>query len=132
VNTKCVVVVDEALAPGKAANAAAVIAMTLGTKVPELIGGDFSDGAGAAHAGLFRYGLPVLKAPAEQLRELRARALEAEVTVVGMPVNGHQTNDYEEFVSMLAASVDVSYVGLALYGPAKAVRRLTGSLALLR
>ena len=126
------VVLDEALAPGKAANAAAVMAMTLGTKVPAMIGDDFRDGTGAVHAGLFREGLPVLKARAEQLRELRAKAVAAEVGVVAFPVNGHQTNDYEELVSMLATSEDVSFLGLALYGPAKAVRRLTGSLALLR
>ena len=126
------VVLDETLAPGKAANAAAVMAMTLGTKVDGLIGQDFVDGAGAVHPGLFRHGLPVLKARPEQLRELREKAVAAEVGVVGFPVNGHQTNDYEEFVAMLATSADVSYLGLALYGPAKAVRRLTGSLALLR
>ena len=126
------VVIDEALAPGKAANAAAVMAMTLGTKVNGLIGEDFVDGEGAVHPGLFRLGLPVLKARGEQLRELREKAVAAEVGVIGMPVNGQQTNDYGEFVAMLATSTDVSYLGLALYGPAKAVRRLTGSLALLR
>jgi hypothetical protein len=127
-----VVVLDETLAPGKAANAAAVMAMTLGTKVPAMIGADFADGTGAVHAGLFREGLPVLKAPAEGLIALRERAVAAEVGVIGFPVNGHQTNDYDEFVAMLASSEDVSYLGLALYGPAKAVRRLTGSLGLLR
>ena len=40
------VVVDEALAPGLAANAAAVMAMTLGTKVPAMVGRGFVDGAG--------------------------------------------------------------------------------------
>ena len=126
------VVLDEALAPGKAANAAAVMAMTLGTKVPAMIGSDFCDGTGAVHAGLFREGLPVLKARAEQLRELRQKAVAAHVGVIGMPVNGQQTNDYEEFVAMLASSEDVSYLGLALYGPARTVRKLTGSLGLLR
>ena len=103
------------------------MAMTLGTKVPELIGQDFADGTGAEHAGLFRYGLPVLKARPEQLRELREKAVAAEVGVVTFPVNGHQTNDYEEFVTMLGSSVDVGYLGLALYGPARAVRKLTGA-----
>ena len=50
--TRCVVVVDEALAPGLAANAAAVVAMTLGTRVPELLGEDYEDGGGSRHAGL--------------------------------------------------------------------------------
>ena len=126
------VVVDEALPPGKAANAAAVIAMTLGTKVPAMIGEDFVDGLGGVHAGLFREGLPVLKAPSSELTLLRARAVAADVGVVGMPVNGHQTNDYEAFVEMVGSSASVSYLGLALYGPARVVRSLTGSLALLR
>src|SRR3954447_12012380 len=97
---RCVVVVDEALAPGKAANAAAVMAMTLGTKVADMIGPDFEDAAGSAHAGLYREGLPILKARAEQLRDLRARAVAAEVGVVGFPANGQQTTDYDDFRAM--------------------------------
>ena len=62
------VVVDEALAPGLAANAAAVMAMTLGATVPAL----------------------VAETPAPD------------------------------------------YLGLAFYGDGKQVRRLTGSLGLLR
>ena len=56
------VVVDEALAPGLAANAAAVMAMTLGAKLPALVGEDFADGAGERHPGLITTGLPVLRA----------------------------------------------------------------------
>ena len=126
------VVVDEALPAGKAANAAAVIAMTLGTKVPAMIGEDFVDGVGGVHAGLFREGLPVLKAPAAELAALRARAVALDVGVVGMPVNGQQTTDYEAFREMVASISEPAYLGIALYGPARAVRRLTGSLALLR
>ena len=94
--------VDETLAPGLAANAAAVMAVTLGSKVPDLVGEDFTDGAGEPHAGLITTGLPVLRAPAAELRALRARALEAEVGVIGMPAFGHQTNDYEEFRALVA------------------------------
>ena len=129
---RCVVVVDEALAPGKAANAAAVLAMTLGTKVPELIGEDFEDASGGAHPGLFRHGLPVLKARGEQLRELRSRAVAAEVGVIGFPVNGQQTTDYDDFRAMVATLAEPDFLGLVLYGPDKAVRKLTGSFGLLR
>ena len=130
--TRCVVVVDEALAPGLAANAAAVMAMTLGTKVPELVGEDFEDAAGARHPGLITAGLPVLRARADQFAALRARAVEAEVGVVGFPVAGQTTTDYEAFREMVASTASPEYLGLAFYGPAKAVRRLTGSLGLLR
>jgi hypothetical protein len=130
--TRCVVVVDEALAPGLAANAAAVMAMTLGTKLPELIGEEFEDAAGERHPGLIMSGLPVLRAPGAALPGLRRRAIAAEVGVVGMPVFGQRTNDYDAFRAMVADTAAPDYLGLALYGPAKAVRRITGSLPLLR
>jgi hypothetical protein len=127
-----VVVVDEDLAPGLAANAAAVVAMTLGARAPGLIGEDYADAAGSVHPGLITKGLPILRAPADELPALRARADAAEVGVIGFPVNGHQTNDYEEFREMLASTAEPGYLGLALYGPAKTIRSLTGSLPLLR
>jgi hypothetical protein len=130
--TRCVVVVDEQLAPGLAANAAAVMAVTLGAKVPELVGEDFADGTGERHPGLITTGLPVLRAPAAELPALRAKALEAAVGVVGFPAHGHKTNDYEAFRTMVAESETPAYLGLAFYGPGKTLRRLTGSLGLLR
>lgn len=130
--TRCVVVVDEALAPGLAANAAAVMALTLGTKVPDMVGEDFTDGAGERHPGLITTGLPVLRAPAAQLRELRAKALAAEVGVVGFPAHGQTTTDYEAFRELVAGTGELDYLGLAFYGPGKVLRRLTGSLGLLR
>ena len=130
--TRCVVVVDEGLAPGLAANAAAVIALTLGTKLPDLVGEDFTDGAGERHPGLITTGLPVLRAPATDLPALRAKALEAEVGVVGFPAHGQTTTDYEAFRAMVAETDSPAYLGLAFYGPGKTLRRLTGSLGLLR
>jgi hypothetical protein len=130
--TRCVMVVDEALAPGLAANAAAVMAMTLGAKVPELVGEGFQDGAGERHPGLITTGLPVLRAAAEALPALRARAVAAEIGVVGFPASGQTTTDYEAFRAMVAETAEPEYLGLAFYGPAKAVRKLTGSLGLLR
>jgi hypothetical protein len=130
--TRCVVVVDEALAPGLAANAAAVMAMTLGAKVPGLVGEAFVDGAGEEHPGLITTGLPVLRAAAGELPALRAKALAAEVGVVGFPRFGQTTTDYEHFRAMVASTEAPEYLGLAFYGDGKVVRRLTGSLGLLR
>ena len=97
------VVVDEALAPGLAANAAAVMAMTLGdARCRTLVGEDFEDGGGERHPGLITTGLPVLRAPADELPALRARAVEAEVGVVGFPLCGQTTTDYEAFRAMVA------------------------------
>jgi hypothetical protein len=49
---RCVIVVDEALPPRLAANAAAVLALTLGALEPALAGADFVDGDEEAHPGL--------------------------------------------------------------------------------
>jgi hypothetical protein len=130
--TRCVVVVDEGLAPGLAANAAAVMALTLGTKVPALVGEEFVDGAGERHPGLITTGLPVLRAAAEQLPQLRARAIEADVGVIGFPRSGQTTTDYDHFRAMVAETESPDYLGLAFYGDGKTLRRLTGSLGLLR
>ncbi len=126
------VVVDEALAPGLAANAAAVMAVTLGATLPAMVGEDFQDGAGERHPGLITTGLPVLRAPAGELPGLRARAVAADVGVIGFPASGQTTTDYEAFRAMVAETAAPDYLGLAFYGSGRAVRRLTGSLALLR
>src|SRR5690349_592997 len=117
---RCVVVVNQALAPGLAANAAAVMAVTLGARLPALVGEDFEDATGERHAGLITTGLPVLRAPAEELPSLRRRAVEAEVGVVGFPASGQTTTDYEAFRAMVAETHAPDYLGLAFYGPPRA------------
>ena len=93
---RCVIVVDEDLAPGLAANAAAVLALTLGVTVDGLVGPDLVDADGDVHPGLFAAGLPVLGAARATLSPLRARAVRAGVGVIDIPALGQQTNDYDE------------------------------------
>ena len=95
-------------------------------------GDEFTDGAGETHPGLISTGLPVLRAAADQLPALRAKALEAEIGVIGFPRFGQTTTDYEHFRAVVAETPSPDYLGLAFYGDAKTVRRLTGSLGLLR
>jgi hypothetical protein len=130
---RCVVVVDEALAPGLAANAAAVLALTLGATVDGLVGADLVDADGRTHPGLIPLGLPVLAAPRAVLGELRGRAAEVGVGVVAFPAFGQTTNDYEAVRRLVAgtSTTDLEFLGLALYGSRRAVARLTGALRLL-
>jgi hypothetical protein len=132
--TRCAIVVDESLPPGLAANAAAVLALTLGARHPALVGDEFADGDGVVHAGLIVLGLPVLRAPAAELTALRGRAAEAGIEVVDMPAHGQQTNDYDEFRRRVGATpaAELRYLGVAVCGAPRRVRSLTGSLALLR
>ncbi len=131
---RCVIVVDEGLPPGLAANAAAVLALTLGAREPGLVGADFVD-ADARAASRPDPDRPARAArAAAELVEIRRRAAADGVGVVDFPVFGQQTNDYDEFRGMVAATpaAELSYLGVALAGSARAVRRLTGRLALLR
>jgi hypothetical protein len=130
---RCVIVVDQDLAPGLAANAAAVLALTLGVTVEGLVGPDLLDADGEVHPGLFATGLPVLGAARSALSPLRARAVQAGVGVIDIPALGQQTNDYDEVRAYVArtATADLEYLGLALYGSRRAVSRVTGTLRLL-
>jgi hypothetical protein len=129
---RTVVVIDRDLPKGPAANAAAILALTTGARRPELIGDDFSDATGAAHPGLIATGLPVLGAPADELPGLRSAALDRGLLVVGLPAAAQTTTDYEAFRATVATTTEPAYLALLVSGPAKAVRALTGSLALLR
>jgi hypothetical protein len=131
---RCVVVLDDALAPGLAANAAAVLALTLGATVDGLVGEAIVDADGEVHPGLVPMGLPVLCAPRAQLGDLRARALAAGVGVVDFPSFGQQTTDYNAFRGRVAQTptAELEYLGIVLHGSRRAVNRLTGNLRLMR
>jgi Protein of unknown function (DUF2000) len=130
-----VVVVDESLPPGRAANATGMLALTLGATVAELPGAALVDADGDAHPGLIPEGLLVLRAPVNRLGELRARAAAGEeVGVIDFPTDCQQTTDYDEVRRRVAGipTADLRYLAILLYGPRRAVGRLTGNLALLR
>lgn len=131
---RCVVVVDAELPAGKAANAAAVLALTLGQRHPELVGAPLADASGTPHPGLIPIGIAVLSAPSDALARLRAKALAGGCDVVDFPVQGQQTTDYQAFIDAVAQvrEEELRYLGVALFGPRKAVGKLVGNLALLK
>ena len=131
---RCVAVVDKDLAPGHAANAVGVMSITLGALVPELAGADLIDADGEALPGLIPQGITVLAASGDVLRDLRLRAAALGLRVIAMPTLGQQTNDYEEVRRRVAETPtgDVDFLGIIVYGDRGAVRRVTGSLPLLR
>ncbi len=130
---RCVIVVDAALPAGRAANAAAVIALTLGKRHPELAGADLVDASGFAHPGLIPIGIAVLGAPASELGTLRGKALGRGIDVVDFPSQGQETTDYIAFGNAVAevATEALSYVGVGLYGTRKLVGKIIGKYALL-
>jgi hypothetical protein len=129
-----VVVIDRDLPKGLAANAAAVLALTLGARRPALVGSDFEDGSGGTHPGLIPVGLPVLGANASDLPAIREGARARDLLVVDLPTQGQQTTDYDAFRAAVGATHpdELAYLGMLISGPKKAVRAVTGQLGLLR
>jgi hypothetical protein len=132
--SRCVIIVDEALPVGRAANAAAVIALTLGKRHPYLAGADLLDRSGFAHPGLIPIGIAVLAAPGPQLAEVRAKALACNIDVVAFPRQGQETNDYNAFGASVAevTTEALRYVGLGVFGPRKTIGKIVGRYSLLK
>ena len=133
-SNRCVIIVDDSLPIGRAANAAAVIALTLGKRHPGLAGVDLIDASGVAHPGLIPIGITVLGAPAGELVTLRERALSRRLDVVDFPAQGQETTDYAVFGASVAkvATSALVYVGVGIFGARKAVGKVVGRYALLR
>jgi hypothetical protein len=128
-------VVDRDLGIGRAANAAAVLALSLGASRPDLPGADLIDASGGRHRGLFADGLPILSARASEIARTREAATgHPDMLVIDFPATGQTTNDYDEFRGMVANTPpeELRYVGIALHGPAEVVRLLTRRLSVLR
>lgn len=132
-DVKCVMVLANDLPHGLAVNAAGVLAVSLGFKVPGLLPPDALDGSGEHHVGLINVPLPILVADRETIRALRARAREGEdVLVVDFSDVAQHARTYEDYTATLAATSaqELSYLGVALYGPRKRLNKLVGNLSL--
>lgn len=131
---KWVVVVDESLPGGRAANAAVCVAAATSTAVAGLLGPDAVDASGSVHPGLPWAGCTVVAASPEQLRAIRAKAAgSADVFVADMPAAAQSTRVYDEYLSDVAgtSSDDLDLVALSIVGPRNRVDRLVGRLPLL-
>ncbi|TKC92579.1 DUF2000 domain-containing protein [Trinickia terrae] len=128
---RCVIVVDEALPPGKASNAAAVVAFTLGQRHSHLVGAPLRERDGTTHPGLIPIGIPVLKATAHQLSELREKSL-AHCDVVDFPVQGQATTDYDAFMNAVQAlsGESLQYLAVGLVGTRNRIGKLVGGFSL--
>ena len=134
---KCVMVLDESLSGGLIANTAAILGITLGRRLPEVVGEDAADLEGRAHAGIIRFPVPVLRGNAEIIREIRQKLFTprfSDLTAVDFSDLAQGCRSYDEYLEKMAAcpEKDLRYMGLAICGDSKQVNRLTGNLPLLR
>lgn len=133
---KCVLVIDQALPTGVAANTAAVLSLSIGKQFPHLIGRDLEDSNGTVRAGITTSAIPILKGNAEWLRKSREnmKADQPELSVFELISATRSTKSYEEYADkMRSTPIDqLEYYGLALCGPTKLVNKYSGSLPLFR
>lgn len=131
---RCVIVINQQLTAGHAANAAAVLALTLGQRHPSLVGAPLMDADNREYPGLIPIGISVLVADSEQLTQLHQHVLnDDEMDGIIFPVEGQQTTDYAAFREAVAIvpTGSLELLGIALAGKKKIVRKLTGKLGLL-
>ncbi len=136
-NEKCVIVVDENLPIGIMANTAAILGVTIGMKMPDVVGNDVIDSDGNQHFGIIRFPIPILKGNKEVLKSIRTKLFEpqfAELTVVDFSDLAQGCKTYDEFIDKMAntSESELKYIGIAICGSKKQVNKLTGNLPLLR
>ena len=132
---KCVIVVDETLPSGVMLNTAAILGVSLGATLEQILGPDAMDGSGYKHTGLIRMNLPVLKAKPLELAEIRdGAALNNDLLVIDFCDYAQSARKCEDYLAIMStvASSDIHYLGIALYGEKRLVAKMTGSLPLAR
>lgn len=136
-NEKCVMVIDEHLPIGIIANTAAIMGITLGKKMPEVVGDDVIDQSGNEHLGIIEFPVPILKGSPEIIKEIREKLYRTEfqdVTVADFSDLAQSCKTYDEFIEKMGQVPEstLQYFGIAICGPRKKVNKLTGSMPLLR
>lgn len=134
---KCVVVIDDSLSMGMAANTAAILGLTIGMEEPSIIGPVVRDGGGREHLGITIAPIPVLKGSRAVMMELREKLYDpeyADVKTVDFSETAAYSNSYQDYAERLAEQSGdaIRYIGIGIIGPKKKVNRLTGGLPLLK
>lgn len=134
---KCVMVIDGQLPLGVIANTAAILGITLGKELPDVVGASVMDQSGSAHLGIIEFPVPVLKGTPERIREIREKLYQPEyqeVTAVDFSDLAQSCKTYGEYMDKMRQMPEymLQYFGLAICGPKKQVNKLTGSMPLLR
>lgn len=136
-NEKCVIVVDENLPLGIIANTAAILGITMGMKMPDVVGEDVIDSDGNPHMGIIQFPVPILKGNTEILKSIRTKLFDpqfSELTVVDFSDLAQGCKTYDEFIGKMANTSEgkLNYIGIAICGNKKQINKLTGNMPLLR
>lgn len=134
---KCVMIIDEQLPLGMIANTAAVMGITLGKSIPEVVGNDVYDKAGNKHLGIITFPIPILKGDIQTIKAIRQKLYQSEFSdliVVDFSDIAQVCKNYVEFISKMQSvtEAELNYIGIAICGTKKKINKLTGNMALLK
>ena len=100
-NEKCVIVIDESLPLGIIANTAAIMGISLGKRMPEIVGDDVTDQSGNEHPGIIEFPVPILRGSSENIKKLREKLYQPEfqdLTVVDFSDLTQDCKTYNELL----------------------------------
>lgn len=111
--------------------------ITLGKKMPEVVGSDVIDKTGNEHLGIIEFPVPILKGNIDSIKAIREKLYEpdfSDLTVVDFSDLAQSCKTYNEFIEKMAGVPEstLQYFGLAICGAKKKINKLTGSMPLLR
>ena len=134
---KCVIVVDEGMELGVIANVTAILSISLGKLRPDISGNDIIDAENHTHYGLIQVPVPVLKASADKVAEIRNKLFGEgfeDISCIDFTNVAQQSMNYIDYTDTMqnATQDDLLYLGIAMVGNKKKVNKLTGSLGLLK
>ncbi|WP_251213197.1 DUF2000 domain-containing protein [Adlercreutzia murintestinalis] len=133
---KCAIVLDESLPIGVAANVSAIMGVSLGKILPDIVGADAEDADGVMHSGIVEIPIPVLQTSSSNIGEIRHAAHDSAdgILVVDFSEVAQSCKAYEEYIKKMAKATSrgIAYLGLLLIGQKKFVNKLIGSLPLMR
>lgn len=130
-------IIDERLPLGIIANTAAIMGITLGKNMPEVVGADVADKTGKEHLGIIEFPVPVLKGDAGSIKTIREKLYEpdfSDLTVVDFTDLAQSCKTYDEFTEKMkeTSETDLNYFGIVICGAKKKINKLTGNMPLLR
>lgn len=128
-NEKRVMVIDESLPLGIIANTAAIMGITLGKKMPEVVGADVTDQTGREHLGIIEFPVPILRGTRSTIKQIREKLYQPDfqdLTVVDFSDLAQGCKTYDAFIEKIGRVPEgtLQYLGIAICG-AKKVNKLT-------
>lgn len=130
---KCVIVIDEQLPSGEAANISAILGISLGSENSDIIGKNVLDKNNKIHSGIIKIPVPVLKGNEELFKRIM-NTIDEDITIIDFTKTAQRCRTYDEYINnmSLTDNDDLKYLGIGLYGNKKAINKLTGNLPLYR